>query len=155
MGVEKLKSNEEIEQIVNGLAGKTVVTTNGSFDIMHAGHVHFLEEAKRQGDTLIVGLNTDRSIRENKGDKRPIIDQDSRARMLCALEMVDYVVMFDEKTPVRLLEIIKPDVHVNGDEYGEDCVEAETVKKNGGRIHVVRKIPGKSTSEIIEKIKGL
>ncbi len=133
--------------------GKQVVTLNGSFDLMHAGHLHILEEARKQGDVLIVGLNSDASIRQYKGPDRPIIPQEYRARMLLALRVVDYVHVFDETEPMPFLEEVKPHVHVNGSEYGADCIEAPTVKKHGGAIHIVEKVPGLSTSAILARIR--
>jgi rfaE bifunctional protein nucleotidyltransferase chain/domain len=101
---------------------------------------------------LIVGLNTDRSVREHKGPGRPFVGQADRARMLLALRDVDYVHLFDEAVPMPFLAELRPDVHVNGSEYGEDCIEAETVRAGGGRVHVVGRIPGLSTSELVERI---
>lgn len=134
--------------------GKKVVTLNGSFDLMHAGHLYILEEARKQGDVLLVGLNSDASIKKYKGHDRPIIPEDYRARMLLALRVVDYVHIFDETEPMPFLEEVKPQVHVNGSEYGADCIEAPTVKKHGGVIHIVEKIPGLSTSDILAKIRA-
>jgi D-beta-D-heptose 7-phosphate kinase/D-beta-D-heptose 1-phosphate adenosyltransferase len=134
--------------------GKRLVTLNGSFDLLHAGHLHILEEARRQGDILIVGVNSDASVRRYKSSDRPLIPEADRARMLLALRCVDYVHIFDEDAPMAFLEEIKPDVHANGSEYGADCIEAPTVKKNGGRVHIVEKVPGLSTSAIIDKIRG-
>ena len=151
---KKIKKIQEIGRIVEELRskGRKIVVCNGSFDILHIGHIKFLEEAKKQGNTLIVGLNSDSSVKENKGPKRPINKEENRANILAALGMVDYVVIFSEKTPVKLLEIIKPDVFVNGEEYGENCVEAPIVKKYGGRIHIVKDHGGLSTTNLIKKI---
>jgi rfaE bifunctional protein nucleotidyltransferase chain/domain len=135
--------------------GKRIVTLNGSFDLMHAGHLYILEEARKQGDVLIVGLNSDASIRQYKGPDRPIIPEQYRARMLLALRTVDYVHLFDETEPMPFLAEVKPHVHVNGSEYGPDCIEAPTVRQHGGRVHIVEKIPGLSTSEILAKIRAL
>lgn len=133
--------------------GKRIVTINGSFDLLHAGHLHILEDARRQGDVLIVGLNSDASVKRYKSPDRPLIGEADRARMLLALRCVDYVHVFDEDVPMPFLEEVKPDVHVNGSEYGADCIEAPVVRKHGGRIHVVEKIPGLSTSAIVDKIR--
>jgi D-beta-D-heptose 7-phosphate kinase/D-beta-D-heptose 1-phosphate adenosyltransferase len=133
--------------------GKRLVTINGSFDLLHAGHLFILEEAKRQGDVLIVGLNSDASVKRYKSADRPLIPEAERARMLLALRCVDYAHVFDEDAPMAFLGEVRPDVHVNGSEYGADCIEAPTVRKHGGRIHIVEKIPGLSTSQIIAKIK--
>ncbi len=135
--------------------GKRVVTINGSFDLMHAGHLYILEEAKAQGDVLIVGLNSDASVKRYKSKDRPIIPESERAKMLLSLRCVDYVHVFDEDVPMPFLDEIKPQVHVNGSEYGADCIEAPTVKRHGGTIHVVEKIPGLSTSQILDKIRNL
>jgi D-beta-D-heptose 7-phosphate kinase/D-beta-D-heptose 1-phosphate adenosyltransferase len=133
--------------------GKRIVTINGSFDLLHAGHLFILEEARRQGDVLIVGLNSDASVKRYKSADRPLIPEAERAQMLLGLRCVDYVHVFDEDVPMPFLEEVRPDVHVNGSEYGADCVEAPTVRKHGGLIHIVEKIPGLSTSQIIAKIK--
>ena len=135
--------------------GKRIVTLNGSFDLLHAGHLHILEEARRQGDVLLVGLNSDASVRRYKSADRPIVSEGDRARMLLALRCVDYVHVFDEDVPMPFLEEVRPDVHVNGSEYGGDCIEAPTVKKHGGRIHIVEKVPGLSTSALVDKIRAL
>ena len=135
--------------------GKTLVTLNGSFDLMHAGHLQILYQASLQGDLLIVALNTDRSIQAYKSPERPIIPLEYRLQMMAALEMVDYVTWFDETDPREVLKKIQPHVHVNGAEYGENCIEAETVRSHGGRIHIVGLVPGLSTSQIMQKIKGL
>lgn len=132
---------------------KKIVTINGTFDILHIGHEKILKEAKEQGDVLIVGVNSDLSVKENKGEKRPINNEKSRAKMLANFDFVDYVVVFNEKTPIEVLDEIKPNIHVNGSEYGEECIEAETVKKNGGKIHVVKLVEGHSTTKIIECAK--
>ncbi|MBI2575937.1 adenylyltransferase/cytidyltransferase family protein [Candidatus Woesearchaeota archaeon] len=132
--------------------GKKIVTCNGVFDIIHPGHISFLEEAKAQGDILIVAVNTDSSVKENRGPSRPINKENDRARVLAALACTDYILLFGEKTPISFLEKIKPDVHVNGSEYGEACIEAPTVKKNNGKLHIVHRIPGYSTTGIIKKI---
>jgi D-beta-D-heptose 7-phosphate kinase/D-beta-D-heptose 1-phosphate adenosyltransferase len=133
--------------------GKRIVTLNGSFDLLHAGHLHILEEAKRQADVLIVGVNSDASVKRYKSADRPLIPEAERAQMLLALRCVDYVHVFDEDVPMPFLEEIKPDVHVNGSEYGTDCVEAPAVRQHGGRVHIVEKVPGLSTSQIVDKIR--
>lgn len=135
--------------------GKTIATLNGSFDLMHAGHLHILYEASKTADILILALNTDRSIQEYKSPDRPIIPLEYRLQMMAAIEYVDYITWFDETDPRRLLSTIQPDIHVNGAEYGENCIEAETVKAHGGRIHIVQLVPGLSTSQILKKIRSL
>ena len=152
---KKLIEPEHLEERIAFLRGKklTIATLNGSFDLMHAGHLYIIHEASKQADRLIVALNSDDSIRQYKGSDRPIISLQYRLEMAAALEFVDYVTWFDETDPRALLERIKPDVHVNGAEYGENCIEAEVVKTNGGRLHLVDRIPSLATSSIIEKIK--
>ncbi len=130
---------------------KTIGTLNGSFDLLHAGHLYILREAKMQADVLIVALNSDASIQKYKSPKRPIISLEHRVEMLEALECVDYVTWFDETDPRAILEKIKPDVHCNGEEYGQNCIEADVVRKYG-RLHLIKRIPGLATSQIIEKI---
>ncbi len=133
---------------------KSIVTINGSFDLMHAGHLYIIYEAKKQGDILIVALNTDASIRQYKSPDRPIIPLKYRLELMSALEFVDFVTWFDETDPRKILTLISPDIHVNGVEYGDQCIEAETVKQCGGKIHLVDRIDGLSTSEVLKKIKS-
>ncbi len=133
-------------------AGKTIATLNGSFDLLHAGHLQIIYEASQLADVLIVALNSDESIRQYKSIDRPIIPLEYRLQMLAALECVSYVTWFSETDPRTILAKIQPNVHVNGAEYGHDCLEAETIKANGGRIHIVKLIPGLSTSRILQKI---
>jgi len=129
--------------------GKRIVTVNGSFDILHNGHLYILNEARQQGDVLIVGLNSDASVRGYKGPSRPHVTEQRRAEMLLALRMVDYVHIFNEADPIAFLQELKPHVHVNGSEYGEHCIESETVKRHGGEIYIVNRIPGLSTTNLI------
>ncbi len=131
----------------------TVATLNGSFDLLHAGHLFMIHEARLQADRLIVALNSDASIQKYKSKDRPIVPLRYRLEMMAALEFVDFVTWFEETDPRALLEKIKPDVHVNGAEYGENCIEAETVKKFGGRLYLVERIPTLSTTQIVEKIR--
>lgn len=132
---------------------KTIASLNGSFDLLHAGHLYILHEAAQTADILIVAINSDHSVRSYKGPERPIIPLKYRLQMLTALECIDYVTWFDEKDPREILKKICPDVHVNGAEYGENCIEAETVRQNGGKLHLVKRIDGLATSEIIAKIR--
>lgn len=134
---------------------KKIATLNGSFDLLHAGHLYILTEAKKQGDVLIVALNSDASIQKYKHPSRPIIPLKYRLEMLDALSCVDYVTWFDETDPRAILEKIAPDCHVNGAEYGENCIEKETVEKLGGKIYLVPRIEGLATSTIIKKIQSL
>ncbi len=132
--------------------GLSIATLNGSFDLLHAGHMQILYEGSQTADIFIVALNSDDSIKQYKSPLRPIIPLEYRLQMLAALEFVDYITWFDETDPRQLLSEIQPNVHVNGAEYGEDCLEAATVKQYGGRIHVVQLVPSLSTSNIIGKI---
>jgi D-beta-D-heptose 7-phosphate kinase/D-beta-D-heptose 1-phosphate adenosyltransferase len=134
--------------------GKRIVTINGSFDILHNGHLYILNEARQRGDVLVVGLNSDASIGSNKGPGRPIVPERRRAEMLLALRMVDYVHIFDESDPIAFIRELNPDVHVNGSEYGENCIESEAVKRGGGRIHIVSRIPGLSTSDLVDRLQS-
>jgi D-beta-D-heptose 7-phosphate kinase/D-beta-D-heptose 1-phosphate adenosyltransferase len=134
--------------------GKRIVTINGSFDLLHSGHLYILSEARQRGDVLIVGLNSDASIRRYKGEHRPIVPERHRADMLLALRVVDYVHIFDEPDPRAFLAEINPDVHVNGSEYGGDCIESDTVTRGGGRIHIVERLPGLSTSGLIRALQS-
>ncbi len=135
--------------------GNTIATLNGSFDLMHAGHLQIIYEGSLQADKLLVALNSDASIQKYKSPKRPIVPLEYRLQMMAALDFVDGVTWFEETDPIAFLERVRPDVHVNGSEYGHDCIEAPTVKKHGGRIHIVELIPGLSTSNILAKIQHL
>jgi len=150
----KFKTQSELVKIVRLLKKqhKKVVTFNGSFDVLHSGHIGSIREAKNQGDALIILLNSDRSVKNYKGPLRPIMPQAERAELLTALEDVDYVTIFDEINPIKILGKIKPDVHCNGSDWGRNCVEREIVEKDGGRLHILKWKKGKSTSLIIEKI---
>lgn len=132
-----------------------LVTINGSFDLLHAGHLHILEEAKKQGDKLLVALNSDSSIQQYKSKNRPIISLNYRLQMMAALKCVDYVTWFEELNPIKILSLIKPHVHVNGSEYGKNCIEAEIVQQHGGILHIVGLKDGLSTSNIVDKIKAV
>ncbi len=150
----KIVSREELAKIVLELKkqGKKIVTTNGAFDILHIGHIRSLQQAKSFGDVLIVGVNSDSSIKQYKSDKRPINPESDRAEMIAALECVDYVTVFIETTPCELLEIIKPNIHVKSGYKPEEMPETEVIRKNGGEIRIVPFVPGKSTTNIIKKI---
>lgn len=157
---EKILSLEQAREKADELraAGKRLVTINGAFDLLHAGHLDILEEAKQQGDVLVVGINSDESIRAAKGPSRPIISQAERAAMLAALACVDYVTIVDapySEMPQRLLETIRPAVHVNSIEYDEPekWIEWPTMQKVGATGHAVERRPGLATSDIIKKIK--
>lgn len=153
----KIKTLPELVVLVEGLKaqGKKIVTTNGCFDLVHAGHVQALEWTKTQGDILVVGLNTDNSVQKNKGELRPIISEQERAVVLAALGSVDYVFLFDEETPVGWIELLAPHVHVKSSDYTiEQIIEREAVEQNGGEVRLAPRFGGHSTSKIIEKISG-
>ena len=147
---------KDIGEIIKTLKakGKKVVATNGCFDILHVGHVRYLQKSKSCGDILVVGLNSDISVKILKGETRPINPQEDRAEVLCALACVDYVVMFDEKSPVDLLDLIKPDIYTKGGDYTlETLPEADVILKNNGKVEFIDFVEGKSTTKIIDKIK--
>lgn len=134
--------------------GKQIAFTNGCFDILHYGHVSYLEEVKKKDRILIVGLNSDSSIRKIKGAKRPIIKQDQRAALLAALSCVDYVTIFNEETPLKTITVLKPDVLIKGADWKtKGVVGADVVKSNGGRVEFIKYISNLSTTGIIKKIK--
>jgi rfaE bifunctional protein nucleotidyltransferase chain/domain len=147
----------EIEKICNSLReqNKKIVFTNGCFDILHRGHIEYLTKAKEFGDVLIVGLNSDTSVQRLKGKDRPINPESDRARILDALKPVDYVVIFEEDTPLHLIQMVKPDVLVKGGDYKvEEIVGSEYVISYGGKVEIIPFVEGKSTTKIIQKIKG-
>lgn len=149
-------NREHIAEFVEKLhqSGKTVVATNGCFDILHVGHVRYLQRTKSFADYSIVLLNSDKSVRSIKGEGRPINNEDDRAEVLCALSCVDYVVMFDENSPAQLLDQIKPDVYTKGADYTmETLPEADIMKKNNTRVEFITFVEGKSTTNIINKMK--
>jgi D-beta-D-heptose 7-phosphate kinase/D-beta-D-heptose 1-phosphate adenosyltransferase len=132
---------------------KTVVFTNGVFDILHRGHVEYLTRARGLGDVLVVGMNSDSSVRRIKGDRRPIVGCDDRSYVLSHLDCVDYVCVFDEDTPARLIDAVVPDVLVKGADWKvDDIVGRETVEKAGGRVTTIDYVPDRSTTGIIERI---
>ena len=134
-------------------SGQKIVFTNGCFDIMHVGHVRYLADAGSEGDLLVVGLNSDASVRIIKGDKRPIVRQNHRAEVLASLGCVDFIVIFDEPDPLKLIQTLKPDVLVKGEDWTEDAiVGAESVKSHGGKIVRISFVEESSTTAIIEKI---
>jgi len=152
----EIVKRENIRKIVKELqaSGKTVVTTNGCFDILHVGHVRYLQKTKTYADFSIVLLNSDKSVKAIKGEGRPINNEDDRAEILCALSCVDYVVFFDEESPRDLLGEIKPDVHTKGADYSvETLPEADVILDNGGRIEFITFVEGKSTTNTIEAMK--
>jgi rfaE bifunctional protein nucleotidyltransferase chain/domain len=151
----KIKTLDELIPIVaaHKQQHQTIVTNNGSYDILHLGHIEGLFYAKAQGDVLIVGVNSDQSVRNYKGPTRPINDEHMRLRMLAALMCVDYVFSFDETEPMTWLAQLQPHIHTNGAEYGDECIERDTVEQHGGRIVLLPMIDGYKTTSIIERIK--
>lgn len=150
----KILSREEIKKERARLkaAGKKVSFTNGCFDIIHAGHVDYLQWARNQADALIVGLNSDASVRRNKGEKRPIVNENDRAYVLAALACVDYVVLFDEDEPAQLIAEIVPDVLVKGEDWAHYVSGRETVEAAGGRVALAPLVEGRSTTNLISRI---
>jgi D-beta-D-heptose 7-phosphate kinase/D-beta-D-heptose 1-phosphate adenosyltransferase len=155
---EKIKSLTELLPLADEekKRGKKIVFTNGCFDLLHVGHVEYLEEARKLGDLLVVGLNSDRSVRAIKGTARPVNTQTARAVVLAALECVQYVILFTEADPLQLILAIKPDILVKGDDWpATEIVGAKEVKEYGGSVKTIPFIPGDSTTDLIEKIRGL
>ncbi len=137
------------------LKGQKIVFTNGCFDIMHLGHISYLSQAASLGDKLIVGLNTDRSVQAIKGSQRPIQDEKSRSQIMASLAFVSAVILFDNDTPLNLIELIRPEILVKGGDYTvETVVGADFVIKNGGEVKLLEFIPGYSTSALEKKIRG-
>jgi len=133
--------------------GVRAVFTNGCFDILHAGHMRYLTAAKSKGDVLVVGLNSDASVRLIKGEKRPVVSQEHRAEVLAGLRCVDYVTIFDEPDPLRVIQTLKPDVLVKGADWAEEqIIGADLVKSRGGRVERIEVVPDISTTRIIETI---
>lgn len=138
------------------LKGKKIVFTNGCFDILHRGHVTYLNQARDLGDFLIVGINSDESVKRLKGPERPVNMLEDRAYVLSALKSVDYVIPFEEDTPLNLINLIMPDILVKGGDYTIDrIIGAQEVLANGGKVEIIPFVPGKSTSAIIDTIKTL
>ena len=152
-GHRKIVRMPELEKALESerARGRKVVFTNGCFDLLHAGHVSLLQFARSKGDVLVVGLNSDRSVRTLKGDGRPILPQSDRARLLAAFEAVDYVVLFDEDTPARLVKCVRPDVLIKGEDYRGKTVVG---RKDAGRVELAPLVPGMSTSEILRRIRN-
>ena len=149
------------EQLTDALAihrqkGEQIAFTNGCFDLLHVGHARYLEIARSLGDLLVVGINSDQSVRGLKGEKRPLVPQEERAELLAHLACVDYVTIFDEERPDALIEIVQPAVHVKGGDYDPETLpEAQTVLKYGGRIEIVPLVAGRSTTNVIARVREL
>jgi len=134
--------------------GNTIAFANGCFDVLHVGHIRYLQDAKKQADVLVVGVNGDASVRELKGEGRPVMPASERAEIIAAIDGVDYVTIFDERSPARLLGELKPDVHCKGTDYSEDSVpERDVVRAYGGRVAIVGDPKDHSTSELLKKLR--
>ena len=152
---EKIKTISELKHISEELRNqnKKIVTTNGVFDILHIGHIRYLQEAKKLGDILIVAVNSDFSTKRIKGPKRPLNNEKDRVEALAALECVDYVAIFNEENPIKILEQIKPNIHVKGGDYDiNQIIEKDTVEENKGKVVLIPKVKDYSTSNLINKI---
>lgn len=133
--------------------GKKIAFTNGCFDILHVGHVRYLREAKKNGDVLVLALNSDSSVRSIKGEKRPLVPETERAEVLAALEFIDFITIFDELTPLELIKYLKPDVLIKGGDWPEEkVVGRDEVKQWGGKVVIIPEVMGKSTTNVVEKI---
>ena len=153
--MKKIFSAEKIIEVVKVLKKnhKSIGFTNGCFDILHSGHVTYLAEAKKQVDFLILALNTDRSIKKIKGPLRPIVDEQNRAKVLAGLSSIDAVVFFDENTPIKLIQLIQPNLLIKGNDYKvSEVVGHKEIKKWRGEVRLIELIPGQSSSNIIKKI---
>ena len=156
--IEKILNLEQVHRERERLrsAGLRLVFTNGVFDLIHVGHIRYLTEARALGDRLVVAINSDRSVRQLKGESRPIFNERERAEILAALRMVDYVTIFDDVSPRTLIAKLLPDVLVKGGDYGIDAIHGrEEVEKAGGRVISLPFIDGASTTSIIEKMKSV
>jgi rfaE bifunctional protein nucleotidyltransferase chain/domain len=141
--------------------GLRLVLTNGTFDLLHVGHVRYLEAARQLGDLLVVGINSDSSVRGYKGPGRPVVPQDERAEVVAALRCVDYTVIFDQPTATELVQALQPEVYVKGGDYapgvaagGKPLPEADAVRAYGGEVHIIPFVPGHSASELIRRVRG-
>lgn len=155
MSGRKIKKIKELEKITKKLKtkGKKMVFTNGCFDILHYGHVMYLEKAKAKGDVLIVAINSDNSIRKIKGAGRPIIKEKDRIKIIAGLESVDYVVLFGEDTPLKTIQKLRPDVLVKGADWNQyNIVGADFIKSYGGKVTTIKLATGRSSSNLIKKI---
>ena len=154
MAPKIFKLNDLAQTIeIHRKSGRCVVFTNGCFDIMHAGHVRYLASARREGDILVVGLNSDESVKSIKEEGRPIVPQEQRAEVLAGLWCVDFITVFNEPDPLKTIQSLKPDVLVKGDDWPEDkIIGADVVKERGGRVVRVPVVPDISTSKIIQRI---
>lgn len=154
---EKVKSLDELETLTAAARtnGKIVVFTNGCFDLLHRGHIYLLREAKALGDLLVVAINSDQSVKANKGPTRPILAETDRLELIASMEMVDYVVLFDEPDPYNIISILRPHILVKGGDWSaEEVIGGDLVQGNGGKVVVVPYLKGFSTTEIIAKLRS-
>lgn len=154
----KIKSLGGLNKILRSLkkGRRKIVFTNGCFDLLHYGHVKYLQDAKRKGDILVVAVNSDSSVRKIKGNKRPAVGEEDRIRIIAGLESVDYVVKFNELTPLKAIEILKPDILIKGSDWPTSkIVGADIVRKSGGRVLTIKLERGRSTTGLIKKIAKL
>ena len=152
---EKIKDQKDLQKIVKDLKsnGKRIVFTNGCFDILHLGHVRYLEKAKSLGDVLVVGVNSDSSVRKLKGSKRPILPEKERTEILSGLGCVDYITIFNEADPLKLINSLKPNLLVKGGDWTrEQIVGREVVERSGGELVIIPFVKGASTSNVIDTI---
>lgn len=152
---DKIKNLKTLKKILSRLKtkGKRIVFSNGCFDLLHYGHVKYLEDAKRKGDILIVGINSDSSVRMIKGGRRPIVNENDRASLIAALESVNFVLLFKEKTPLKLIKELKPDILVKGSDWNKDSIVGnDIVLSYGGRVNTIKLVKGRSTTNLIKKI---
>lgn len=155
MSGSKIKSFAQLRKIIPGLKtkGKKIVFTNGCFDILHYGHIQYLEKAKSKGDILVIAVNSDRSIKNIKGPGRPIIKQADRLKVLAALEAADYVTLFQENTPLKVILALKPDILIKGADWSKNkIIGADYVTKQGGKVYTIKMAKGRSTTNLIKKI---
>jgi len=166
MSQKKIRMNKKVldqivlKETIESLrkAGKKIVFTNGVFDILHVGHLSLLEKAKTFGDVLVVGVNSDLSVKAIKGESRPINNQNDRTCLLAGFEVVDYITVFEEQTPCEIISYLTPNIHVKGGDYNpddfENMPEAKIVKGYGGEIKIINIIPGKSSTDLITKMSS-
>jgi D-beta-D-heptose 7-phosphate kinase/D-beta-D-heptose 1-phosphate adenosyltransferase len=154
----KIQKLGKLKEIISGLkkSGKKIVFTNGCFDLLHLGHVKYLQDARAKGDILVVGVNSDASVKKIKGEKRPIINQLDRIRVIAALESVDFAVLFKEETPIKVIKAIRPDILVKGADWSKnEIVGADFVQSYAGKVLRIKLIKGRSTTDLIKKIAKL
>ncbi len=154
--MNKILDRKTLQEKLDALRkeNKKIAFTNGCFDILHVGHVRYLREAKKTADVLVLALNSDSSVQSIKGEQRPLVPQEERAEILAALEFIDFVIIFPELTPLELINYLKPDIIIKGADWPENkVVGGDNVKKWGGRVILIPIVEGKSTTNIVEKIK--